>query len=64
LTAALLGQELSNALKRVNISLEHPDNDEELNLKDSNKLLAFGQRLKAALRDVWKDPATDVFDVG
>jgi cohesin loading factor subunit SCC2 len=55
-------------LKQVNISIEHPDeDDDDLNLrerKDQKKVRAFGDKLKAALREVWKDPATDVFDIG
>jgi len=64
LTAATLGQELASSLKQVHGWLEHPEADEDLNIKDENKLLAFGQRLKAALREVWKDPSADVFNVG
>jgi len=64
LTAATLGQELSSALKQVQGWIEKPEMDEDLNIKDQNKLLAFGQRIKQALRDVWKDPATDVFNIG
>jgi cohesin loading factor subunit SCC2 len=44
--------------------MEHPETDEDLNIKDQSKLLAFGQSLKTALREVWKDPSTDVFNVG
>ena len=32
--------------------------------RDPKKLQAFGQRLKLALREVWKDGAGDVFDIG
>jgi cohesin loading factor subunit SCC2 len=35
-----------------------------LSIKDDQKLLTFGQKIKSALRDVWKDHATDVFDIG
>ncbi|KAG6919647.1 hypothetical protein DXG01_003511 [Tephrocybe rancida] len=64
LTAATLGQELAAALKQINIWIADPDGDDDLNLKDQSKLEPFGQRLKYALRDVWKEPATDVFDIG
>lgn len=61
-------QELATALKQVNVTIEHPDDDDDdLNLrerKDQKKVLTFGEKLKAALREVWKDPATDVFDIG
>jgi cohesin loading factor subunit SCC2 len=64
LTAATLGQELSSALKQVHGWIEQPEMDEDPNIRDQKKLLAFGQRIKQALRDVWKDPATDVFNIG
>lgn len=64
LTAATLGQELAVALKQVNVWIDDPDRDEDLNLKDSPTLLTFGKKIKASLRDVWKDPSTDVFDIG
>ncbi|KAF8968942.1 hypothetical protein BDZ97DRAFT_1797116 [Flammula alnicola] len=64
LTAATLGQELAAALKHVHGWIEHPEADEDLNIKDETQLQAFGQRLKTALREVWKDPSSDVFDIG
>ena len=64
LTAALLGQELAAALKQIHRSIDNPDEDEDLNIKDKSITLAFGQRLKTALREVWKDSASDVFDIG
>lgn len=64
LTAATLGQELAAALKQVHGWIEHPEADEDLNLKDPAHLDAFGQRLKIALRGLWKDIPSDVFDVG
>ncbi|KAG6831056.1 hypothetical protein H0H87_006298, partial [Tephrocybe sp. NHM501043] len=63
LTAATLGQELAAALKQINNWIADPEGDDDLNLKDHSKLEPFGQRLKIALRDVWKDSATDVFDI-
>lgn len=64
LTAAMLGQELAAALKEIHRSIENPDENEHLNVKDESKTLAFGQRLKTALREVWKDSASDVFNIG
>ncbi|KAF5374102.1 hypothetical protein D9615_008832 [Tricholomella constricta] len=64
LTAATLGLELAAALRQVNSWITDPDGDEDMNLKDESKLEPFGQRVKSALRDVWKEPATDVFDIG
>jgi cohesin loading factor subunit SCC2 len=64
LTAAMLGQELAAALKQIHGSIDNPDEDEDLNIKDKSITLTFGQRLKTALREVWKDSASDVFDIG
>lgn len=70
LTAATLCQELAICVKQLDHKLDDTgDDDDEMNLKSKNgkdqaKLLAFGQKLKAALRAVWKDPSTDVFDIG
>ncbi|KAH9480188.1 Protein rad9 [Psilocybe cubensis] len=64
LSAATLGQELAAALKQVHRWLESPGEDDDLNIKDHSKLAAFGDRLKLALREVWVDPSSDVFDVG
>ena len=64
LTAAALCQEISSALKEIARCIEHPESDDDLNIKDQGKLPQFGQRLKMALLEAWKDPVTDVFNVG
>jgi cohesin loading factor subunit SCC2 len=64
LTAAMLGQELASALKEIHRSIDNPDENEDLNIKDESITLAFGQRLKTALREVWKDSVSDVFNIG
>lgn len=64
LTAAILGHELAAALAQVNSWIINPDDDEDLNLKDQSKVESFGKKIKNALRDVWKEPAADVFDIG
>lgn len=64
MTAATLGQELASALRQVDGWITNPENDDDLNIKDESKLQAFGQRLKKALLEVWKDPTSDVFDIG
>ncbi|EDR13190.1 uncharacterized protein LACBIDRAFT_292430 [Laccaria bicolor S238N-H82] len=64
LTAATLGQELASALKQVNAWIDQSEDDDDLNIKDESKTLAFGQKIKTALREVWKDPSNDVFDIG
>jgi cohesin loading factor subunit SCC2 len=58
-----VGRELAAALKQVNVWILDPE-EEDLSIKDDKKLLTFGQKIKSALRDVWKDHATDVFDIG
>lgn len=64
MTAATLGQELAIALDRVNLWISHPEDDDDLNIKEPSKLLPFGQKIKTALHNVWKDQARDVFDIG
>jgi cohesin loading factor subunit SCC2 len=56
-----LGQELAFALKQVNVWVT--DEEQQPNV-DNKKVLTFGQKIKDALRDVWKDHSTDVFDIG
>ena len=60
LTAALLGQELAGALKQIDNWLSDP-NDTHFS---QQKLLSFGAKIKTSLRDVWQEPAADVFDIG
>ena len=60
LTAVTWGQELAIALKQCNSSLRHRDDLEDEKLS----LLPFLRRVKSALRDVWKEAAIDVFDIG
>jgi len=67
LTAAILCHELAAALKQVNLIIEQGDDEDELGMPGSraeSKHVAFGKKLKDALREVWKDPGTDVFDIG
>lgn len=59
----MLGQDLAHSLKQVNGWISDPE-DEDLNLKDTTNLLAFGQTIKKALKEVWKDKNADVFDFG
>ncbi|THH14012.1 hypothetical protein EW146_g6273 [Bondarzewia mesenterica] len=67
LTAVNWGQELAIVLKQCNAALSNGDDDgDDLDLikADQPKMIQFGKKVKAALRDVWKDAATDVFDIG
>lgn len=63
LTAVTWGQELAIALKQCNASLRYSDDTDSSEAKRSS-LHLFGRRVKSALRDVWKESATDVFDIG
>ncbi|EIN12396.1 hypothetical protein PUNSTDRAFT_118258 [Punctularia strigosozonata HHB-11173 SS5] len=63
LIAAIWGQELAQALKQLD-KVIGDEMDDIGPLTDRTKDIAFGAKLKATLRDVWKDPAMDVFDVG
>lgn len=64
LTAATWGQELAVALKQANVWIQDPE-EEELGTKaDRKRAMEFGKNVKVALREVWIDPATDVFDIG
>ncbi|KAI0292379.1 sister chromatid cohesion C-terminus-domain-containing protein [Russula brevipes] len=60
LTAVTWGQEVAIALKQCNTSLRLRDDDFE----DARPSLPFGHKVKSALRDVWKETATDVFNIG
>jgi cohesin loading factor subunit SCC2 len=41
------------------------DPEEELGSKTHRQnVLSFGMKIKNALRDIWTDHATDVFDIG
>jgi cohesin loading factor subunit SCC2 len=60
LTAVTWGQELAIALRQCNASLRHRDDSED----EQPSFLPFGRKAKSALRDVWKEAAADVFDIG
>ncbi|KAI0290109.1 hypothetical protein B0F90DRAFT_1654815 [Multifurca ochricompacta] len=61
LTAVTWGQELAIALGHCDTSLRYCDDS----LQDQQpSLLPFGRKVKSALRDVWKEVATDIFDIG
>jgi cohesin loading factor subunit SCC2 len=64
LTAATWGQELATALKLVNVSIVDPEDEEFSSKVDRQNVLSLGGKIKNALREIWKDHATDVFDIG
>lgn len=63
LTAVTWGQELAIALRQCDASLRYCDDPDSSEAKQPS-LHLFGRRVKSALRDVWKESATDVFDIG
>jgi cohesin loading factor subunit SCC2 len=60
LTAVAWGQELAIALGQCDASLSYGDYSEER----QSSLFSFAHKVKLALRDVWKEGATEVFDIG
>lgn len=64
LTAATWGRELAFALKEMNIRIQDPEEQALGSKADVQRTLTFGVRIKQTLRNIWTDPAGDVFDVG
>lgn len=64
LTGVTLGQEIAAALKIVTGWIENPESDEHAASREEGKVELFGKRMKTVLREVWKDPSGDVFDIG
>ncbi|KAJ3848406.1 hypothetical protein EV368DRAFT_49356 [Lentinula lateritia] len=68
LSAATLGQDLAAALQKVNQWIEDDpaSNRAPLQVKDGEYILRiFGEKLKSALREVWKERGIiDLFDIG
>lgn len=60
LSAVMWGQELANTLVQLDSVLNGDEEQEESKMQ--GKRLALGVKVKNALRDVWKDAPTDVFD--
>ena len=55
------GQDLAIVLSQCRSALSRADDGRDAK-PQAHKLLAFGERIKTALRDVWKEAPTDVFD--
>jgi cohesin loading factor subunit SCC2 len=51
-------------LKQANIHIQDPEEEQLGSKADRQKILSFGGKVKNALRDIWTDHATDVFDIG
>jgi len=60
----MLGQELATALQQLQKWIENPEEADDLKMKDAETLRVFAKKIRGALRDVWKDPPTDVFNTG
>ncbi|EJC97952.1 uncharacterized protein FOMMEDRAFT_114738 [Fomitiporia mediterranea MF3/22] len=61
LNAVIWGQELATALIQLNDSLSS-SHEEDWDSNMRIKYLSIGSKAKSALRDIWKDAPTDVFD--
>ncbi|OCH92592.1 hypothetical protein OBBRIDRAFT_791042 [Obba rivulosa] len=64
LTAVAWGQELAATLQQCGNMLVDSGEDEFDPKVDRTKLMSFGLKAKEALRDVWAEPNSDVFDTG
>jgi cohesin loading factor subunit SCC2 len=60
---ATLGQELAIALRQVNALFSDAGDLSDGARARRSRLFFFGQKLKAALQDLWRDPAIDIFDI-
>lgn len=58
------GQELAAALKQVNIFIQDSEEEELGSKAHRHNVISFGVKIKNALREIWTDHATDVFDIG
>ncbi|KAF9806781.1 hypothetical protein IEO21_08541 [Rhodonia placenta] len=63
LTAVLWGQELAFTLQQCSAMITETGEDLDP-LVDRSKILAFGYKVKEALRRIWDASTNDVFDVG
>lgn len=61
LTAVMWGQELANVLTQCNVIVADVEDDHSRS-KVQREVLSFGRKVKTALREVWRDAPTDVFD--
>ncbi|KAG8956027.1 Sister chromatid cohesion protein 2 [Tulasnella sp. 424] len=64
LTASMWGQDLSKALSRCDSILSSMVSEGSEGTEELDQFNVLASRMKMALYDVWKETATDVFDVG
>ncbi|GJE95924.1 sister chromatid cohesion protein-like protein [Phanerochaete sordida] len=60
LAAVIVGEDLAKAVKQCAKQMENAHEDES----PKPKLLEFGNKVKAALQDIWNERIIDVFDSG
>ena len=51
-------------MKQANILIQDPEGEQLGSKADRQNIYSFGMKIKNALRDIWTDHATDVFDIG
>ncbi|KAG8738993.1 Sister chromatid cohesion protein 2 [Ceratobasidium sp. 414] len=64
LTAATWAQELATCLRQCDSILSKAGEDEDMECSNDAKLPELANRIKAALRNVWKEGAHDMFEAG
>lgn len=63
-----VAHELAHSLKQLAVWIDAEDDDEEdsrtiAKHRDPDQLWKLGTKVKKELREVWKNPGVDVFDV-
>ena len=61
LTATTLGEEIAACLNSIVPAIDHPDQNDHL---DVDGLRVVGSKLKSAMRSLWQEQTSDVFDIG
>uniref|UniRef100_D8PZC4 Sister chromatid cohesion protein n=1 Tax=Schizophyllum commune (strain H4-8 / FGSC 9210) TaxID=578458 RepID=D8PZC4_SCHCM len=61
LTATTLGEEVAACLNSIVPAIDHPDQNDHL---DVHGLRVVGNKLKSAMRSLWQEQTSDVFDIG
>ncbi|KAL1664712.1 hypothetical protein GGF50DRAFT_101537 [Schizophyllum commune] len=61
LTATTLGEEIAACLNSIVPAIDHPDQNDHL---DVDGLRLVGSKLKSAMRSLWQEQTSDVFDIG
>lgn len=64
LTAVTWAQELATCLRQCDSILSKTGDDEDMDETVDNNLPQFASKAKAALRGIWKESTSDMFDLG